>query len=130
MSVSGKDFLEFAEFSLDLDTEIGFRNSVSRAYYSIYHTVLDIIEGNIPNYSGGGSHSSLIKYLEDSSNPEKYDKRQLKRLSYILKQQRDLRCDADYELDIDIITKATANDSIKQAHRIADICSELLNAAA
>ncbi|MDB2331390.1 HEPN domain-containing protein [Alteromonas sp.] len=130
MAVEGKDFLEFAKSAVSHGTEIGFRNAVSRSYYSIYHTVLSLVEQQIPNYAGGGTHSSLIKYLEDPSCPERFDKRQLRRLSYILRQQRDLRCDADYELDVDTITETTAEDCIEQAMKVCSICQSLSSQAA
>ena len=129
MSVTSYDFIESAKLSFQSKTEIGFRNCISRSYYGMYHSALELIENPIPNYATGGSHHCLINYLADKHNAEKHNKRELLKISYILRQNRDLRCDADYELESDTITFATAEDSITMSEKIVGICLQLAKAA-
>lgn len=128
MPVTSESFLDFAKICCAESSEIGYRNAVSRSYYSMYHKVLSILDNDIPNYANGGVHSSLLTYLS-SSNSESYDTRELKKLSYMLKAARDMRGKADYQLDLNIIQRETAEDSIYQAERTLSLCDSLKNAA-
>lgn len=129
MAVTGLDFLSFAQQAQSQCTEIAYRNIVSRAYYACYHSVLGVLEDPVPKYTNGGVHSNLIEYLSGGSLPEIYDKRELRKLSYILKQQKELRCEADYDISSSHITKLTAEDSLNQAEKVTAICNSLSNAA-
>jgi uncharacterized protein (UPF0332 family) len=125
MSVSGADFYNIAVEHKALDSEIGYRNCVSRAYYSMYHSVLAILKGKIPHFATGGVHHRLIEYLVDRNNDESHDSTKLRQLSYILKHARDLRHNADYEIDSSDITQLTAEDALNQANRVMSICEQL-----
>lgn len=129
MSVSPECFLTTAQDSMAIGTEIGYRNCISRAYYSMYHSVLAILENDIPHYTDGGVHASLIKYLEFSGSCEVHCSKQLRVISYILKSAKDIRCKADYDIESEHIAKPSAEDAITRANRIIEMC-KILKAAA
>lgn len=128
MSVTGSDFLTFVtDIQSTASTEIEFRNIMSRSYYSMYHSALEILKEEPPTYAGQGSHASLSTYLEsnDVKTLEKHDPRSLKALSYILKQYKAKRCIADYELH-ETITQANATESLEAAKKFNAKCADLL----
>lgn len=129
MPVSRECFLTSAQDSMATGSEIGYRNCISRSYYSMYHSVLAILENDIPHYSDGGVHASLLKYLEFSGSCEPHCSRQLRVLSYILKSARDMRCKADYDIESDQISKPSAEDAITRANRVIAMCDTLKAAA-
>lgn len=129
MPVNSVDFYQSAKENLTIGNEIGYRNCVSRAYYGMYHEVLSIINEEIPSYATKGAHACLITYLAEGSSAEPYDSKELVKLSYILKQHRDNRFEADYELDSDAVDSLMAENSVKAFERIESICSGLRKAA-
>ena len=123
MPVQGSDFLNFAiNIHSTASTEIEFRNVMSRSYYTMYHSALEILDNAPPSYVGQGSHASLSTYLE--SNDETYDSRSLIALSYMLKQYKAKRCIADYVLS-ENVTKEQATESLNAAKRFTQKCNEL-----
>lgn len=127
MPVTASDYLENCKSTLESSTdEVHYRNIISRAYYSMYHGTLEILSSTPPSYSGVGTHSSLITYLQSTTikSVEKHDHRSLKALSYILEQYKAKRCLADYELSA-TIQKADAIDSIEAAKRFYNKCKDL-----
>jgi uncharacterized protein (UPF0332 family) len=129
MAIVGEDFLDSANRYLDEGDEVGYRNAISRSYYAMYHKVLSIITLEVPNYSGGGVHSSLISYLGHSAIGEPYDTKDLKKLSYMLKASRDLRCIADYEIERHEVSRTMAEDALLRAKKLIERCTELKNVA-
>lgn len=129
MPVSHNCFLVSAIESMATETEMGYRNCISRSYYSMYHSVLAILKNDIPHYTQGGVHSNLIKYLEFSGSTEPHCSHKLKVIAYILKAAKDVRCMADYDLKCTEITKETAEDAITRANRVIDMCDKLEAAA-
>ena len=114
MSISPKDFLNSAKKSINESSEVSWRNAVSRAYYSAFHTCLLYAEDKLnfacPKHN---AHSSLISLFE--SEPEnKY-----KSIGYMLRQCRKMRNLCDYELDLEI-SKGEAISSLKQSERIIE----------
>lgn len=101
MSVSYKDFLDFAEIHIidnQKGTEIEFRNSISRAYYAVYLLAKEVAE-KLPAPNGidmtkVGSHEKIIVKLD--KNPK------LKRIAHLIQQQKLKRCEADYEINLTI----------------------------
>lgn len=130
MSVNGIDFFNIAKENIKLGSEIGYRMSVGRSYYSMYHSSCAIIRGELPNYASGGKHYSLINYLADSHNGESHNKTKMRVMSYILRQSREKRNRADYDLESDQITLSMAEDQIVEAERIINICNALTKNAA
>ncbi|MCU8062503.1 HEPN domain-containing protein [Shewanella sp. SM55] len=129
MAVSRECFLQSAKEAMVTGTEIGYRNCVSRSYYSMYHAVLAILKNEVPFDNGGGVHFKLIKYLENAGKSEPHCAKKLKKLAYFLKISKDQRCKADYEIDRNHIAKSSAEDAISRASRVMAMCDELAAAA-
>jgi uncharacterized protein (UPF0332 family) len=130
MSVSGKDFLNIAENCQEQHTEIGYRMAVGRSYYSMYHSVKDILQSQIPNYKDGGVHFKLTEHLLDANNNEPHDRTKLKSLCYKLRQGKEFRCEADYNLNSTQMNLELSEQQLAQAKRVINTCSELSTAAA
>jgi uncharacterized protein (UPF0332 family) len=109
MSVSFKDFYTSAEVLLNNpdSTEIDFRNLISRSYYAVFHLSKEIA-ANLPvpiaeaAYQKLGSHEKVIIEFEKNA-----DKR-FQSLSYLIKQRKYKRANADYDIHLDIKRKETA----------------------
>lgn len=109
----------------DASSEIHQRCSISRSYYAMYHKVLAILDCEPRNYPNKGNHGSLIHYLKtDAAYDESIDFKELKKLSYMLKQERDHRNLVDYELGV-TVTQEQALRSIATAERCVDQCDAL-----
>lgn len=130
MSVESTDFYEFAQRIMDdWKDEITYRVCISKSYYCAYHSVKARIQ-HLPNYAGVGVHQGLIEYLQSPSNVSCKETRRLyKRLSYILKAQRDSRVIADYHLDSKVNRK-DAEDALNTTKSILKLCDEVDSAAA
>lgn len=124
------DFYDVAKENFKLDTEIGYRMCLGRSYYAMYHCAKSMIKSELPRYVKGGHHYSLIEFLADPHNGESYDKKGMKIISYILRQGRELRNKADYDLSCDTITDLVAETQITQTERLIDMCSKLNEKAA
>lgn len=129
MPVESNDFYEVAKDSYRLSTEIGYRNCVSRAYYSMYHCALEIVTCEIPKYEKHSVHGCLLTYLKEGASEEPYNPTKLRILSYILRQHRENRNKADYELDTDKVNQLMADAAISAAAKVASMCDELKKAA-
>jgi uncharacterized protein (UPF0332 family) len=125
MSVNEMDFYEVAKVNFKLETEIGYRMCLGRSYYAMYHCAKNMISCELPKYSKGGNHYSLIEYLADPHNGETYDKKGMRIISYILRQGRELRNKADYDLSCDSITNLVAETQIIQTEKLIDMCEKL-----
>lgn len=103
MAVVYKDFLgEAKAFLSGASAEIGFRCSMSRAYYSLYHAALQHgDEVKIPPVSSqsGPVHGNLRAFYIDGLYSDKALQSKMKRVGYSLKVLHEGRCKADYELD-------------------------------
>lgn len=126
MPVNPEDFLNESQNLLtDATSEIQYRIVISRSYYAMYHKVLSILDQAPRNYPRMGDHASLIEYLKtDAEMDESLPFIKLKGLSYMLRQERLKRNDADYDLE-DTISKSDADESIATAVRCVARCDEL-----
>ncbi|CNI46172.1 HEPN domain-containing protein [Yersinia pekkanenii] len=117
MSINSSDFLYSAVISCDSAEEVDFRNAISRAYYAMYHESLRALTC-LPGASRD-HHACLIKYMSSSAENknEPYESSKLKSLSYRLKQQRNLRNQADYKIDDISITQMQAKVTIKATEK-------------
>jgi uncharacterized protein (UPF0332 family) len=90
-----REFLTSAQQQLQENSEVGYRNAASRAYYCAFHLCRMLLE-KLPQSQDniGTSHQKIIDALFLSS-----DKR-LKSLGNQLKMARQLRHKADYKVDI------------------------------
>lgn len=125
MAFDDKFFLVSAITNFNFGDEIGYRNAISRAYYSTYHKSLSRIT-RMPR-ANGSHHAALIKYLESKEccKNEKYQAETLKELAACMRQLRGMRNRADYNLDT-IITQETAADHLILARRIYALWGDLL----
>ncbi len=104
MVVQGKEFYELSgkihKGNLDAE-EICFRCSINRAYYGAFHVAKKYVglEGKTDT-----THAYVINQL----------RRRMRYLGDLLGSLYDFRCDADYNLSIDI-TKSDAEKVIKEA---------------
>lgn len=108
MSITGRDFLEAAEKSLDDLVESSNRSAISRAYYAFYHEVCAVLTNCPPT-----SHEGVINYLltDHRRKEEPYLLRELTQLGVLLKQQKTKRKQADYDLS-STISRVDAESSI------------------
>lgn len=129
MSVEPIQFLTVAEASHELSNEIGYRNSVSRSYYAMFHQVKSILKIQPHPKHDKGVHGSLIDYLAKPSPDEEIDSTILKRLSFMLRTSRDMRNKADYQLDQDIFDINSSSDAINRAKRLNVLCIEAIESS-
>ncbi|CDH04432.1 putative bacteriophage protein [Xenorhabdus bovienii str. oregonense] len=124
MSIAQDEFLLSAENILKNSTgEVCIRNSISRAYYNIYHSVTSVVK-RVPEVDKNGNrlnlgvHARLIRYLEgDAYIDLSLDKKLLHKLAYSMKWTKSEREDADYHLARNI-QKLKATQIIKEAERV------------
>ncbi|MDD5271962.1 MAG: hypothetical protein PHU14_04510 [Methylovulum sp.] len=103
MSVSANDFLTSAEVLLNNpnSTEMDFRNLISRSYYAAFHLSREIAD-TLPvpieksTYQRLGSHEKVIITFEKNSNQH------LRTLGKLIRQYRNKRANADYDIHLHI----------------------------
>ncbi|HEN3281720.1 TPA: HEPN domain-containing protein [Yersinia enterocolitica] len=125
MPITSQNFLDSAKKCSSLGDEADYRNTVSRAYYSMYHEALSSLLC-IPNYSSN-HHSNLISYLRTKSenSKEPFDTFKMRSLAYRLDQQRQARHEADYDISSVEISKDIAESAIAAADLFFDDWSSL-----
>lgn len=133
MAVSYKDFLGDAkDFLSNGASEIRFRNSVSRAYYSLYHVSLQHAdEVKLPPVSSqsGPTHQNLRAYYMDGLYSDKALQNKMKRVGYTLKVLHESRCKADYHLGA-TVTALDADAHLKRCESMISLVEELRAARA
>lgn len=84
--------------------EYNLRNYCGRAYYTAYHSVVEHLNQHYDYaklsksyYNKMGTHQRLIEFLANSDNPKHL------KLSYLIKQMRDIRVKSDYKLEQTVI---------------------------
>ncbi|HAV2045032.1 hypothetical protein [Raoultella ornithinolytica] len=100
MSVVGQDFINFAEKCLADGDEIGFRNTVGRAYYGVYHEICSKLEHCYVLTSHEGVREYLMK--EKRCKDEPFDKSELRKIGAFLHHLHVQRKWADYQLTRDM----------------------------
>lgn len=115
MAINGSDFIDSARSCLEQDDEAGYRSCISRAYYGMFHEAMASLK-HVPCYSSD-RHRSLISYMTSTAEckQEPYDKHKLKVMGYKLKQMRDSRNEADYDIARVTISKEMADSGIASA---------------
>ena len=101
MSVNAENFLQAADqFLVNASHEIDYRNSISRAYYAIFHAIAPLSNHLPPavNYNPKGSHDEKISKLTrcSSTHPQKIT---LKAVGYEIQKRKAQRVRADYDID-------------------------------
>lgn len=100
-------FGEFAAEALELlkspvQSEIKCRNSISRAYYGLYHSALAYADSvTLPPISAtcGRTHEKLRTFYFEDMSVDRDIRLKRRRVGYLLKVLAESRCKADYELD-------------------------------
>ena len=111
-------FLDSAKALGRGNTEIDWRNAVSRAYYAAFHRCRSIAESLDPNLdtTTKGGHAAVIDLLQQSPAP-----RTQVSLGYMLDACRKQRNIADYEIELDF--------SQVSCHTTIEMCVEILKKA-
>ncbi len=123
MSCTPQDFLSLAIKLSSSAEEIERRTGVSRAYYAAFH-IADQAKGILPELpyqeAGFGSHESVVRrYLADSENKTSV------KLGYILRDMKNRRESADYELTGECPTQ-DVQVQIGQAKKIEELARLLV----
>ncbi len=120
MAINGRDFLDSSLQCLEYECEAGFRNAVSRAYYSMFHKAHEELK-NIP-HCNNNHHANLIRYMrgELGKPEERTSAPRLKILGYELRQMRQARNESDYKLTETTVNKNVAIESIEIAKHFFD----------
>ena len=122
MSVTPNALLEAAKALGRGAAEVDRRNAASRAYYAAWHQCLPIGRSvGLSAQPGQGMHQQLIGTLTGHRNPT------LKSLGYMLKQCRDLRVEADYEIETDFPPE-DARTALEQCEKILNKAAAFLTA--
>ncbi|MCG9664710.1 hypothetical protein L1D26_16680 [Vibrio mediterranei] len=127
MPISPEELLRFAEeiHAKDEDCEVHRRSAISRYYYSMYHKVKSILKFEPRSYNKG-DHENLIRYLKsDACTDEDHNFRELVMLGESLRQERDRRNLADYELG-EVVTKTHVDTSKDTAKLLFEKSDELV----
>ena len=122
MSVTPNALFEAAKALGRGAAEVDRRNAASRAYYAAWHQCLPIGRSvGLSAQPGQGMHQQLIGTLTGHRNPT------LKSLGYMLKQCRDLRVEADYEIETDFPPE-DARTALEQCEKILNKAAAFLTA--
>lgn len=124
--ISATDFLDSAKELTQNQNETAFRNSISRAYYCVYHAALPLDE-LIENHGGikrdVGVHEQLISKLENCPRSNSNWTR-CQSIGVLMRYLKKLRVEADYDLTT-AISAEQAQQQIKQAEKILTKIEEL-----
>jgi hypothetical protein len=124
MTISAQDILIVAKEICKIYSEAGYRGSISRAYYAVYHGCLEW-EKTFPAVgssfgTNGGLHQQLVNRLKNPA-PEIKDEK-LSRLSRIIASRvealKTKRTAADYKILSNGFTLVDAENSCAQAEDI------------
>jgi len=124
LSVTGKDFLEFADRCVAQGDEIGYRNAVGRAYYGVYHEISGTLEKAVFNHTHQTIRDYLIKDAWLKGN-EPFDKMKLISLGSRLKLMHTQRVSADYNIGMDV-SEADAKAAVIQAQKFMELLKEMV----
>ena len=114
MAVTPKQLREGAQ-KAELDgPEVERRVAVSRTYYAAFHRCRPIAQRQGMFADAGGTHAEVIEALTRSR------KRKLQSIGYMLRQCRELRVKADYQIGDDLM--------IQDAEAAKDQCERIWTA--
>lgn len=119
MSVTANDFLLFAQRCLEENTEIGFRNCISRSYYACYHSIAPLLK-NAPV-----GHTKFINYLCNANETYQEDLpySTLRKCGLLLDKIYPNRVISDYKLDKKIDLYLAKKEFISAKKFIEDLHS-------
>lgn len=128
MAINPKDLLMLATRQAEHSGEAWRRSAVSRAYYASFHQCLQwhggkALDGEQVGYSRGGVHRHLLDQLsERGRGGSRKQKRQCKRLSHLMREQRQRRVAADYAIDKEI-NADQVNAQLDDARSVFETCA-------
>jgi|AGFS01.1.fsa_nt_gi hypothetical protein len=136
MPINSIEFVTIAQDNLDRNSgEIGFRTAVSRAYYGMYHSCLELT-GPVPRQHPlngvfkGGSHSRLAQFMTECAELiSPVNNIEVRKLGVKLKMYHKYRCDADYELN-KTVTRKSAEIVISETKNLVKLVSTVKSSAA
>lgn len=111
--------------AVDVNIEVDRRNSTSRTYYCLFHSVLSLFN-HVPSYVGLRTHENLYSFLLSGQCPKEYCPNKLKSIAYALRATKYLRTDADYDLDTvypiqsAVTAAATVKSCLKKITELSD----------
>ncbi len=85
--------------------EVRYRVSMSKAYYALYHAALSYADSvSLPPVSdtSGPTHKKLRAFYCDDLAVDKAVRMKHRKIGWSLKALHEIRCNADYGLDLDI----------------------------
>lgn len=94
--MEAKEFFEWSD-KLDLqnEVEVGRRSYVSRYYYGLFHLIVSSFP-EMSNYTNLGTHQAVSEFLERGYRGTEHDIKELRKLSYLMRQAKNFRVNADY----------------------------------
>ncbi|HEH9405095.1 TPA: hypothetical protein SIA26_002602 [Aeromonas bestiarum] len=130
MSATSEQILETARLCQSENNESGFRSAISRAYYSMLHESIGSLTA-LPNFTHE-HHKNTVGYMLNPAEckSEPYPTNTLKSLAYVLKQCRDARNEADYDLVNVTISQKLGQDAIETAELYFEKWKQLKSAKA
>ncbi|ELY2476135.1 hypothetical protein SOJ77_004045 [Cronobacter sakazakii] len=130
MPVTSNQILDTARLCLSENIESGFRSAISRAYYSMLHESIGSLT-SIPHFTRD-HHKNTVGYMSTPSEckAEPYSANTLKSLAFVLRQCRDARNDADYDLINLTVSKEMGQDAIEAAEIYFERWEQLKSAQA
>lgn len=103
MSTSSDSIFEIAQHLANLPSEAGARSSISRAYYSAFHSVVEALpEEYQPNFKEKSSHEALALQILSYSKTLKPGRTEAAQIADSLPKLKKKRKIADYFLGDDI----------------------------
>ncbi|HBM3017112.1 hypothetical protein [Klebsiella michiganensis] len=130
MSVTSEQILDTARLCLSENVESGFRSAISRAYYSMLHESMSSLQA-MPHFSYD-HHKNTVGYMVTPSEckGEPYPTQTLKSLGWVLKQWRDARNEADYDLSNVTVSSEMGQDAIEAAELYFERWAQIKSAKA
>ena len=120
MAITPTEQLQEAERCLsEAEAEIDLRKAASLAYYAAYHSLLPLAASLKSQFVySGGVHAQLIAVLIDSKDMRH------RALGYMLREARDRRSQADYNLSSDF-SRGDAEIQIRNVRKLLAKLAEL-----
>lgn len=130
MPVTSDQLLDTARLCFSENCESGYRSAISRAYYSMLHESMTSLQ-SLPHFSHD-HHKNTVGYMVNPAEckGEPYSTQTLKSLGWILKQWRDARNEADYDLTSVTVSAEMGLDAIEAAEIYFERWSQLKSAKA
>lgn len=130
MPVTSDQILDTARLCLSEEIESGYRSAISRSYYSMLHESMSSLTA-LPHFTHE-HHKNTVGYMSTPSEckGEPYPTQTLKSLGFVLRQWRDSRNEADYDLVGVTVSKEMGQDAIEAAEIYFDRWSKLKSAKA